>query len=81
MSFRLRGHNAFYEGWLARVLMQPSTVPAEFMSGSPAGESWLEGWKMADETGDVGRLVAFMAELQLSADPKRAANIIVERDE
>lgn len=40
----VKGWNEFYEGWLARVLLQPNDKEQCF--------EYREGWRMADETGD-----------------------------
>jgi len=43
---KISGYNAFYEGWLARVVGLPKVCMQ-----SDDTNAWIEGWEMADETG------------------------------
>lgn len=55
MAFIVKGYNAFYEGWLARILQQPLD--------QQQGVAWQEGWKTADETDRHGRMWALECEI------------------
>lgn len=72
MPYKISGWNSFYEGWLARCLGQPNDNTQD--------ESWKEGWKMGDQTSDVGRMLALQEEIILSqsGEAKPCPHIIVE---
>lgn len=55
MAFIVAGWNPFYEGWLARILQQPSDPEQS--------EAWQVGWKTADETDLVGQMWALQQEI------------------
>jgi hypothetical protein len=57
---RYRGRNEFYDGWLARHYQEPDN-PTQ-------NEAWREGWRMADETPQVNRIIAFAAEVALGTN-------------
>lgn len=66
--FVLRGHNAYYQGWLARFFDQPQPEHCKKMSRSeawkdPEGGGWLDG--------DDATILAFTQNI-------RAGNVFVE---
>jgi hypothetical protein len=57
----IEGWNNFYNGWLAEVLLCPANVPEELQGLER--ELWLDGYKMAKETGDRA-IEALLPEIQ-----------------
>lgn len=72
MPFIISGWNSFYEGWLTRCLEQPLDETQDV--------DWCDGWNMANETDNVGRMLALREEIALgqSGEAKPSPHIIVE---
>jgi hypothetical protein len=60
MTVRWRGHNSFYDGWLAKIYNQPLD-PAK-------DEAWKAGWCTADETDRLHLFAAFGQEVLLGTN-------------
>lgn len=72
MSYKIRGWNSFYDGWLACCLKQSTD--------ETKNDDWRRGWKIANETGEVGRMLGLCEEIKLSqsGEAKPCPHIIVE---
>ena len=72
MSIRLRGHNAWWDGWLCRCF------GGQYDSDKVM--AWIDGWNAADSQPETGRMVRLMDEVGRARRPHEASNILIEEE-